>query len=404
MQTRFNHIEQLQADELRGKKVFVRVDFNVPIEAGKVTDDYRIRKNLLTILFLAEKGARIILGSHIEIADAATKKKEAAPSLAPVFARLKELLAQNSFKGSVTFVGVVVGKEVDSAVANLKDGDIVLLENLRINPGEKANDPVFAAQLASLANIYVDDAFSAAHRSHASIVGIPRLLPSYAGIQFGREVAALSQCFDPQRPFLFILGGAKFDTKLPLVDKFLTIADTIFIGGALANDCFKQKGFNIGASSIASTPVDLSHIIASPRVVLPQDLMTVASADASPKEAIVKSPDQIGPNDRMWDEGPLSLSDLERLIASARSILWNGPLGNYELGFTQGTLSLARLVASATKRGATTVVGGGDTLAAISALGIDDEFSFISTAGGAMLDFLAHETLPGIEALSGTMA
>jgi phosphoglycerate kinase len=315
----------LNVGDLSGKRILIRVDWNVPIIDGKVTDDFRIRQSFDTIEYLKKQGAKLILISHLEPEEA---------SLRPVFEAAKLLIPGLSFDD---------------------DGDIVLLENLRKNPGEKQNDQGFAESLASLADIYVNDAFSASHREHASIVSVPKMLPSYAGIEFIKEVEGLKRFFTPEHPFLFILGGAKFETKLPLVEKFLNLADTICIMGANAK------------------PASLLPLAKNPKVVLP--IGDVAALDA--------------------DEANLKM--LEEKIKGARLILWNGPLGLYEKGYKAGTLGLAKILAESGKE---IVIGGADTLSAIKELNIEDKFTFVSAAGGAMLDFLAHETLPGIEALN----
>lgn len=364
---------------LEGVKVLVRVDFNVPIQNGMVADDYRIKSALPTIEFLRKKNAKVILMSHMEAADGGN------PSLEPVAKHLSELA------GSVTFI-----KDYKTALGVIDagaPGQCFLLENLRFFEGEKKNDPVFAEELASLADIYVNEAFSASHREHASIVGVPKFIPSYAGVQLEREVAALSKAFNPAHPFLFILGGAKFETKLPLLSKFLSIADSIFVGGALANDLFKAKGYEVGVSLLSKGDVDLSGFINSPKVMVPIDVIT--------QKKEVRSSDQISKDDKIMDSGPKTMDMLKKKISESKFILWNGPLGLYEDGYRGPTLDLAKLIAGASEvNGAESIVGGGDTLAAISALGLEEKFTFISTGGGAMLDFLAKGTLPGIEALS----
>lgn len=365
-----------QAGDLKGKRVLLRLDMNVAIKDGRVADDFRLRKSFPTISFLKERGAKIIMIGHLENAEIKT--------FAPVYAYFK-----NYFP--LTFIEKITGPEVTEAVSKMADGDMLLLENLRQHKGEKANDPQFAKELASLGEIYVDEAFSAAHREHASIVGIPALLPGYAGFLFRDEVANLSKSFHPEKPFLFILGGAKFDTKIPLVTKFMEIADYVYITGALSNDCFKQKGMNIGASRVSEEFIDLTAVLNSPKVILPKDAVVKNGDTVS-----VKRIEDISGEDMMWDAGPESVEDLKQLVQKSKFVLWNGTLGNYEAGFEEGTLKLAQAIAQSE---ATSVLGGGDTLAAIAKLKIEDQFDFVSSAGGAMLDFLAHETLPGIVAL-----
>ena len=364
---------------LAGVKVLVRVDFNVPIQNGRVADDHRIRATLPTIEFLRSRGARVILISHLEASDGSNL------SLAPVAEHLKSLGLPVLFVSNLRTA-------YDLSENELADSQCMLLENLRLDPGEKANDQAFAKQLASLADIFVNDAFSVSHRAHASVVSVPKYLPSYAGLQFESEVTNLAKAFAPGHPFLFILGGAKFETKLPLLAKFIASADTVFVGGALANDFFRAKGYEIGQSLLSKNTPELKSFLNSDKLMLPCD---VALADHT-----IKSPETLAPAEKILDAGPATVSALAAKVAAAHFILWNGPLGLYEEGFKQPTLDLAKLIGEATGRGATTVIGGGDTLAAVSELGTQDQFTFISMAGGAMLDFLAQGTLPGIEALN----
>lgn len=335
----------LEAGNISGKRVLVRVDWSVPIQDSKVVDDYQIKKSLPTIKYLQNAGAKIILISHAE-------KDE--DSLLPIFKNVKKYLP-------LTFI---------------KQSNLVLLENLRQNPGEKENSEEFAKKLASLGDICVNEAFGVSHRKHASIVGVPGFLPSFAGLRFIEEVQRLSSVFYPRRPFLFILGGAKFDTKLPLLKKFINIADDIFVGGALANNFFREMGEDIGDSLVSQDSFGLDELLKTGKIILPEDT--------------------ISKDGKILDAGPNTIEKLKTKISAAKLILWNGPLGNYELGYKVATLELAKLIAES---GNESIVGGGDTLASIEELNLLDKFSFVSTGGGAMLDFLATGTLPGIEAL-----
>lgn len=346
-------------ENLDGVKVLVRLDLNVPIQNGIITDDFRIRKAVPVLKYLIEKGAHLILISHIE-----TKEN---PTLKPVADALKKLGIECVFE-----------KNYKKALAN--KNKIILLENLREHEGEKKNDKKFAKELASLADIYVNEAFSCSHREHASICAITEFIPSYAGLQFAEEIKHLSSAFNPDHPFLFILGGAKFETKLPLVEKFMKLADTVFIGGALANDFFKEQGRDIGTSMVSDTKLDLSSFIHSEKLLLPLDSILKDTA--------------------IMDAGMKTVEMLRQEIEKARYILWNGPLGAYETGYKASTLQLAEVLADATKKGAKTIVGGGDTLATITELKLEDSFTFVSTGGGAMLEYLARGTLPGIKALT----
>ncbi len=370
-------------EQIQDVPVLVRLDFNVPVAEGRIVNDYRIKKSLPTIDFLRQRNLRVVILSHIE---------GESDTLRPVFEYLKRLMPV-AFCSDILAEGPMGGEEM---IEKMKPGSVLLCENIRQYPGEKKNDPIFTEKLAALGSFYVNDAFSVAHREHASVVGLPSRLPGFLGLQFEKEIAELSSCFSPAHPFLFILAGAKFETKLPLVQKFLTIADTIFIGGALANDLYKARGFSVGISLISDIGGDtsLTDIVANPRIVVPEDVVvhseqgtrTVDSGGIAAAEAVV-------------DAGSKTINQLRDLVAKAKHILWNGPLGAYERGYIEPTKELAKIVAEATGRGATTIIGGGDTLAAAGNAGAESLFTFVSTGGGAMLDFLATGTLPGLEAL-----
>lgn len=363
-----------QIGDVFGKVVLLRLDLNVPIENGLVRDDFRIAQSLPTISFLQKAGAKVVILAHLESVETS--------SLLPVFEYLKK-------DHNIVFAKTIT--EARQLLETLSTGGMVLLENLRtLSTGEKENDPVFAKELASLGEIYVNDAFSVSHRKHASVVGVPACLSHFAGIQFEKEYAKLSEAFSPAHPFVFILGGAKFETKLPLVTKFLEKADTVFIGGALSNDIFRQLGSEVGTSLLSPHPVDLTTVIASPKLLVPSDVR-VNTPVASPKQL-----GEVLATDKILDAGPQTISDLKKVLSGAKFVLWNGPLGDYEKGFSQSTIELANAIIES---GAYSVVGGGDTLAVLAQADLLDKFSFVSTAGGAMLDFLANETLPGIKAL-----
>jgi phosphoglycerate kinase len=272
----------------------------------------------------------------------------------------------------------------------LNGGECILLENIRSFDGETQNDATFAKALASLFDIYVNEAFSVSHRKHASIVGLPKYLESYAGFQFEREVRELSKIFEPKRPFLFILGGAKFSTKMPLVSKFLDLADKVYIGGALANNIIKARGYNIRRSTY-DDKVDISNILSNTKLVSPIDILNQNREN--------KDTSNIDNEDNILDIGYKSEKELKDLIYKSKMILWNGPMGKYENGFVDSTLNIAKEIAEATKNGATSILGGGDTLSAIQKLDLVDQYTFVSTGGGAMLQFLTDQTLPGIEVL-----
>ena len=384
---------------LQGVRALVRVDFNVPVQNGAVVDDFRIRKFMPTLEYLRTRGAKVVLTSHIEAspADAAKLAPGEEPSLAPVADYLKKAGVLKDFvKNYRTAAGVIDA---------MSDGECILLENLRMNPGEKKNDPKFAAELASLADIYIDDAFAVAHRPHASIVAVTALIPSYAGLLLESEVAHLSEAFHPKRPFIFILCGAKFETKLPLIEKFINTADYVFVGGALAHNFFKEQGLSVGKSLVSNEDFNLKRFFGNPeftkKLLLPIDVLVLCT-DGTTK---IKKPEAIGADDVIMDAGPATVAMLQEKIAGAAQILWNGPLGAYEKGYKQPTFDLAQAIITQTKKGSESIVGGGDTLAAIAEMSlaagesIETDFTFVSTGGGAMLDFLANETLPGVEAL-----
>lgn len=364
---------------LEGVKVLVRVDFNVPTKNGTVVNDFRIRAALPTIDWLAQKGAKVILISHMESADGDN------PSLEPIAKHLGKLGRETLFVKNI--------KEANQLIENsLKSGGCALLENLRFFDGEKANDEKFARELASLGDIFVNEAFSVCHRKHASVVGVPKFLPSYAGLQLKEEVENLSKAFNPSHPFVFVLGGAKFETKLPLLEKFLNIADTVFIGGALATDFFKAKGYEVGHSLVSNDATGILAFLKNEKVIIPSDVVT--------EKGETKSADSLSADDKIVDVGPMSIDSLKKILDSAKLVLWNGPFGVYEQGFKQSTLSLAGIIADLTHAGQIiSIVGGGDTIAAVEELHIQDKISFISTGGGAMLEFLAQGSLPGIEAI-----
>jgi phosphoglycerate kinase len=364
--------------DVSGKRVLVRLDLNVPLFEGKIRDPFRIEKSLATVNYLRDAGARVVIMSHIG-------KGKPMDTLAPVADYLNT-------KFPTIFLSDLMGSDNVARTRQLQGGDVALLENLRHSEGEEANDPAFASYLATLGDIYVNDAFPVSHRAHASVVGVVPHLPHYAGLQMAEEVKRLAVAFTPERPFLFILGGAKISTKMPLLKKFIGIADNVFIGGAITNNVLKAKGYEIGTSVIdASELGGLDELIANERLVTPRDVVV---KNASGKEARVVG--EVHKDDMIVDVGSETIAGLSEIVSSAKLIVWNGPLGFYEEGFTGGTKMLLNLIANSS---ATSIIGGGDTVALIDELGMIDKFSFVSTGGGAMLDYLASETLPGIQAL-----
>ena len=408
-------ITSVPVSEFKGKRVIVRCDFNVQVFEGKIMDDLRVRKTLPTIQFLRDAGARIILISHIESKD--------GTGLKPVCEYINETYAKEC--GVVTFVSDFQAEDTASAIANMKDGEITLFENLRIDAREKSNDIEFAKLLASYAEVYVNDAFAVSHRAHASVVGLPALFPNnrYAGIQLMSELDHLKVTFTAPHPFVFILGGAKFETKLPLIQKFAQ-ADSILLGGALLNDILKAKGYNVGKSLVSSgvdtagNKIDFTPIIENPKLIIPDDVIVSGPvAGGTGADAVIgtstKLISEVSDEDMIMDVGPSMNTKLAEVIQNAKFILWNGPMGNYEKGFKDQTIEMAKLVTKACNRSdapVRAVLGGGDTTAAMVELGLEDQSDgsngvpdagsmFISTGGGAMLEYLLNESLPGVEAL-----
>jgi phosphoglycerate kinase len=374
-------IDELSAAELRGKRVLLRSDFNVPLNAaGEVADVFRLKRGWQSVQYLSERGAKVIIVSHIG--------RDPQESLQPVAQALKAF-------GQVVFIPDLVGTVAKQAVATMQPGEIALLENLRSNPGETNNDPAFAQELASLAEIYVDDAFSAAHRAHASIVGVAPLLPHYGGLLICDEVRELDVARKPQAPSFAILGGAKFETKAPLIQSLLDTYDQLFIAGALANDVFKARGMEVGISLI-SKELPNAEVLHNPRFLAPVDV----TVELPNKQARTKKPQEVLRDEKIVDIGPDSIAEIAPLIAQAKFILWNGPTGLYEGGYVSWTHAIAELISKAVANGAHAVIGGGDTIAAIQESGTaEDSLGFLSTGGGAMLEYLLKGTLPGIEAL-----
>lgn len=369
-------LPKLANANLKGKRVLLRLDLNVPLQGTRVLDDYRIRRSFPTIRLLRERGAKTIIVSHAG--------EDGRTSLRPAARVLGKLVPAGFYPGTG-------GRELLRIAGSLKEGGVMVLENLRKDPGETKNDRKFARTLAALGDTYVNDAFSVSHRAHASIVSLPTFLPSYAGLLLEEEVERLSRAFRPPHPFLFVLGGAKFSTKIPLIKKFLTLADTVFVGGALANNFFKESGGEIGISRVDPGNFHLKPLLKSRKLLLPVDAVVEIRGGSS-----VKRITAVPANGSIKDSGPETKKLLAAAVSRAKFILWNGPLGNYEEGYERGTVDLLKMIA---KSGAESIVGGGDTLALVAKLGLEKKFSFVSTGGGAMLDFLANGTLPGIEAL-----
>ncbi len=377
-----NYIDELKGDDLKGKYVLLRLDLNVPVDNNQVVNAYRIDRAIPTIDYLREHEAKIIIIAHTE--------SEGNMSLLPVAQYL------NGFY-KVEFCQTYFNAMAIDMVAKLEDKGILLFENLRMNPEEKENNTEFAKKLAQMADIYVDDAFGAMHRKHASIVGVPVFLPHYAGLLVKDEIENISKVFNPEHPFLFILAGAKFDTKLPLIKKYLDKADYVFVGGALANNILKEKGYEVGTSLVTQGDFGIQEMLQNPKLLYPVDV-SVQKPDGTIE---IKDADKVTSDEYIADVGPKTIEKLKELVSGSKTVVWNGPLGNYEQGFKDKTEELARIIMQATQdEKIESIIGGGDTLASIDVAEFEHGFSFVSTGGGAMLDYLVNETLPGIEALS----
>ena len=390
--------------DMKGKRVFIRVDFNVPLKDATVTDDTRIRETLPTLRLAIEKGARLVLASHL---GRPKGKVDPKYSLAPAAARLRELLSS-----PVEFASDCVGPQAEAASKALKDGGVLLLENVRYHPEEEANDPEFSKKLAALCDgLFVCDAFGSAHRAHASVVGITKFVrQAAAGLLMEKELSYLGRAIsNPDRPFVAVLGGAKVSDKIEVVQNLMKIADAMLIGGAMAYTFFKAQGLPVGKSLVEDDKLDLARGLLDEarsrkfRLVLPVDHVLAESPDSSATKVtdIAATPDG-------WmglDVGPKTIEEFRREILKARTIVWNGPVGMFEKpAFAKGTLEIARAVAEATGKGATSIVGGGDSVAAVEQSGLAQQISHISTGGGASLEFLAGEKLPGVEALTDAAA
>jgi phosphoglycerate kinase len=398
-------VANLSSSDLSGKRVLVRVDFNVPLDdQGSITDDTRIRAALPTIQELTSKGAKVILASHFgrPKGDDFAARAQDKFRLTPVATRLSELLGKPVAKPNDC-----IGDEVATAVAALQNGDVLLLENVRFHPGEEKNDPEFAKQLAAVADLYVNDAFGTAHRAHASTEGVTHYLsPSVAGFLIEKELKYLQAAIDnPQRPLAAIIGGSKVSSKITVIESLLEKVDKLLIGGGMIFTFYKARGLSVGKSLVEDEFLDLAKSLEAKakqkgvELLLPTDVVVADnfSPDANAQTVSVESiPDG-------WmglDIGPDSVKVFQQALADCKSVIWNGPMGVFEFDkFAVGTEAIARTLADLTKTGTTTIIGGGDSVAAVEKVGVADQMSHISTGGGASLELLEGKELPGIAAL-----
>jgi len=386
--------------DVKAKRVLVRADLNVPVADGKVTDDTRIVRQAPTIKELAEKGARVIVLSHFD-----RPKGKVVPSMS-----LKVLAdpLSRAVGRKVGFADDCIGPNAEAAVAALKDGDVLLLENTRFHKGEEENDPAMARQLAALGDIFVNDAFSAAHRAHASTEGVARLLPNAAGRSMQAELTHLEKALgNPQRPLLAVVGGAKVSTKIELLENLVKRVETLVIGGAMANTFLAAQGIGIGKSLYEPDHLETARKVihmateSGAAILLPTDLVVAKEFKAGAAHRTVPA-GNIGADEMALDVGPESIKAFETRLLTTRTLVWNGPFGAFETApFDRGTVAAAQIVAAATRAGSLlSVAGGGDTVAALVHAGVEQDFTYVSTAGGAFLEWLEGKSLPGVEALT----
>ena len=387
--------------DLRGKRVFIRVDFNVPLKDGVVTDDTRIRETLPTLKLAIEKGGRLVLASHLGRPKGGPDAKY---SVKPAAKKLEELLGK-----AVAFAADCVGADAEAKSKALKDGDVLVLENVRFHPEEEKNDEAFSKQLAALCDsVFVSDAFGSAHRAHASVVGITKFVSqAAAGLLMEKELVYIEKAMsNPTRPFVAILGGAKVSDKIEVVENLMRIADAMLIGGGMAYTFLKARGVPIGKSLVEDDKLDLAKKILMDaerknfKLLLPVDHVITPELKAGAPSRVVNA--GATPADQMGlDIGPETIEAYKAEIAKAKTIVWNGPMGVFEMpAFARGTLEIAKAVAARTAAGATSIIGGGDSVAAVHKAGVADKISHISTGGGASLEFLGGRKLPGVEALT----
>lgn len=388
--------------DLSGRRVFLRADLNVPIESGRVADDTRIRAVIPTMEMILERGASLVVASHLGRPDGRVVPEM---SLAPVAERLSQLLGRR-----VVMAPDCTGKRVEAIVSAMKPGDVVLLENLRFHPGEEAGDPGFAGDLAALADVYVNDAFGTCHRAHASMTGVPSVLGGgYAGLLVMKELEFFGRAAgSPERPFTLLLGGAKVSDKVPVIENLIEKVDSILVGGGMAFTFLAAAGMDVGRSLLEKEMVQTAAGLAERArdagvdLVLPVDVVVAPSPDAGASALTVPS-DAIPADEAGYDIGPLTSSAFSSVIAKSRTVVWNGPMGLFEKApFDRGTRDMAAALASATRLGAVTIVGGGDSARAVTEAGFENDVSFVSTGGGVALKLLQGEELVALKALGGS--
>src|SRR3954464_1053935 len=386
--------------DVKGKRVLVRADLNVPMADGKVTDATRIERQAPTIRELADKGAHVIVLSHFD-----RPKGKVVPSMS-----LKILVEplSKAVGREVAFTDDCIGPKAEAAVAALNDGEVLLLENTRFHKGEEENDPAMAKQLAALGDIFVNDAFSAAHRAHASTEGVARLLPNAAGRSMQAELEHLQKALgNPERPLMAVVGGAKVSTKIALLENLVTRVETLVIGGAMANTFLAAQGYNIGKSLYEPDHLETARRVihmandSGAVILLPSDVVVAKEFKAGAAHRTVPAR-EIGADEMVLDVGPDSIKAFENRLLTTRTLVWNGPFGAFETEpFDKGTVQAAKIVASRTRAGQLlSVAGGGDTVAALAHAGVEGDFTYVSTAGGAFLEWLEGKTLPGVETLN----
>lgn len=382
--------------ELAGKRVFCRVDFNVPMQDGVITDDTRIRAAVPTIRFLMEAGAKVILASHFGRPKGQVVEEM---RLTPVASHLSTLLDKQVRK-----LDDSKGAEVEAVVERMENGDVILLENVRFHAGEEKNDPELAKSFAALADLFVNDAFGAAHRAHASTAGIAQYIPAVAGLLMEKEIRFMGGALtSPERPFTAIVGGAKVKDKIAVIENLLTKVDHLIIGGGMANTFLKAQGFGIGASLCEDDKLDLARSLMEQakergvQLLMPVDVVVADrfAADAEKKTVAI---DAIPDGWMALDIGPKSVEDFQRVIVASRTVVWNGPMGVFEMdAFAQGTIGVAKAMAECA---GTTIIGGGDSVAAVEKAGVAEQMTHISTGGGASLEFMEGKELPGLAVLT----